>query len=165
LLVPEHEAGENKSMKKVDKRPVLIGMNNPLHDDPKYALFPAPEGCTGHRLFKMLETRVPDVRRQQYLDRFDRRNVMNARIFNKKMAREGADRLYSEFFGSGRVIVLLGADTVAAFGHPRLLLHPQVIGGSTWRQIPHPSGRNFWYNDENNRALVAALLEELYNAV
>ena len=100
----------------------------------------------------------------QYLRRFDRRNLLNAKVFNKQMAREGAARLWQDLFGSGRIIVLLGADTVDAFKFPRLLIHPQVIGGSTWRQIPHPSGRNLWFNDEQNRLLVSMLLEDLYNA-
>jgi hypothetical protein len=145
-----------------DRRPVLIGMNNPVSSAPEHALFPYPPGCTGHRLFQMLETRIPDIRRKQYLDAFDRRNVVSLKVFSKELAREGAAKLEQEFWGSGRTIVLLGNDTVAAFGHPRLLLHPQVIGGSTWRQIPHPSGRNLWYNSETNRELVARLLEDLY---
>jgi hypothetical protein len=148
----------------VDKRPVLVGMNNPLSMEPAHALFPHPPGCTGHRLYEMLKSRVPDVTKRQYLDIFDRRNVMHSLVFDRETARMGASKLYLEFYGSGRTIVLLGADTVAAFGLPRLLLHPQENGGATWRQIPHPSGRNLWYNNDENRTLVAMLLEDLYNA-
>lgn len=147
----------------MDKRPVLIGMNNPVSSDPKHALFPAPEGCTGHRLYEMLRGRLPDVTRKSYLDRFDRRNVVAGKVWNAASAREGAAALEREFWGSGRTIVLLGLDTVKAFGHPRSLIHPAIIGGATWRQIPHPSGRNLWYNDATNLALVACLLEDLYN--
>jgi len=147
-----------------DKRPVLVGMNNPLSSEPAHALFPHPAGCTGHRLYEMLKSRVPHVTRREYLDVFDRRNVVSAMSYDREEARLGASRLYLEFFGSGRTVVLLGAETVAAFGLPRLLLHPQENGGCTWRQIPHPSGRNLWFNDEKNRTLVAMLLEDLYNA-
>lgn len=147
-----------------DKRPVLVGMNNPLSSEPTHALFPHPAGCTGHRLYEMLKSRVPGVTRRQYLDAFDRRNVVSAKSYDKQLAREGASALYNEFFGTGRTVVLLGADTVVAFGLPRLLLHPQENGGVTWRQIPHPSGRNLWFNSEENRTLVAMLLEDLYNA-
>lgn len=139
-------------------------MNNPISSDPQHALFPYPPGCTGHRLLTMLQSRVPDVTRREYLAHFDRRNVVSAKAFTMGMAREGAGKLDQEFFGSGRTIVLLGAETVAAFAIPRLLIHPQIIGGSTWRQIPHPSGRNTWYNSEENRTLVSMLLEGLYNA-
>lgn len=148
----------------MDKRPVLIGMNNPVSAAPEHALFPYPPGCTGHRIYEMLQERVPDVTRRQYLDAFDRRNVVSAKVFDKKLAREGAAKLEQEFWGSGRTIVLLGNDTVAAFGHPRSLVHPQVIAGATWRQIPHPSGLNRWYNDPENRKLVSMLLEDLFNA-
>lgn len=147
----------------IDTRPVLVGMNNPISSDPAHALFPYPPGCTGHRLLTMLQSRVPSVTRRQYLARFDRRNVVGYKIFDMRMAKECAGQLEREFWGSGRTVVLLGEDTRRAFGHPRLLLHPQVIGGATYRQIPHPSGRNLWYNDDENRAVVAALLEELYS--
>jgi hypothetical protein len=147
----------------LDMRPVLIGMNNPISSEPKHALFPAPEGCTGHRLYEMLRSRVPDATRGQYLAKFDRRNLVSSRMYDKHMARSAATVIEQEFFGSGRTIVLLGADVAAAFQIPRLLLHPQVIGGSTWRQVPHPSGRNLWYNDEQNKLLVSMLLEDLYN--
>jgi hypothetical protein len=137
-------------------------MNNPVSTAPEHALYPYPPGCTGHRLLEMLQTRV-DIGRREYLERFDRRNVVNSKLFDKAMARKGAADLFNEFFGSGRTIVLLGADTVAAFNIPRLLIHPQIVGGCTYRQIPHPSGRNLWYNDEQNKLLVSMLLEDLYN--
>lgn len=146
-----------------DNRPVLIGMNNPVSSAPEHALFPHPVGCTGHRLYEMLRERVPTVTRREYLDRFDRRNVVCGKFYDKKLAREGAAKLEQEFWGSGRTVVLLGNDTVSAFGHPRLLIHPQIIGGVTYRQIPHPSGRNLWFNDEDNRRMVAMLLEDLFN--
>lgn len=146
-----------------DKRPVLVGMNNPVSSAPEHALFPYPPGCTGHRLLEMLQSRVPTATRKQYLDRFDRRNCMNSKLFDRYLAAQGARALHEEFWGSNRTIVLLGKDTVAAFGIPPLLIHPQVIGGATWRQIPHPSGRNHWYNDEQNKLLVAMLLEDLFN--
>jgi len=144
-------------------RPVLIGMNNPVSSEPEHALFPYPEGCTGHRLLAMLQSRVPKATRREYCARFDRRNVVSAKVFDSKMAQKGAADLFNEFFGSGRTVVLLGADTVAAFGIPRLLIHPQMIGGATYRQIPHPSGRNLWYNVDENKVLVSMLLEDLYN--
>jgi hypothetical protein len=137
-------------------------MNNPVSSKPEHALFPYPPGCTGHRIFEMLKSRVPDVTRHDYLDRFERRNLVPYKVYDKKMAREHAAKIEHELFGSGRSVVLFGADVAGAFGHPRLLLHPQVIGGVTWRQVPHPSGRNLWFNLPTNRDLVAMLLEELY---
>lgn len=145
------------------EKPILIGMNNPVSSRPGFELYPLPTGCTGHRIFEMLESRIPTIKRREYLDRFERRNLVPYKVFNKAMAREAASKIEMELWGSGRQVVLFGADVADAFGHPRLLLHPQMIGGTTWRQVPHPSGRNLWYNNQTNRDLVAILLEELYH--
>lgn len=143
-------------------KPMLVGANNPLHSAPEYALYPYPPGCTGDRIFQMLESRIPDIRRKQYLDGFERRNLVNSKVWDAKEAERGAAKLEQELWGSGRVVVLLGNDVRAAFRHPRSLLHPYIVGGVTYRQIPHPSGRNLFYNDATNRELVARLLEDLY---
>lgn len=148
---------------KRDMRPILIGMNNPVSSMPGHELFPHPPGCTGHRLYDMLRSRIPDVTRRQYLDRFDRRNLVPYAEWNKAIARANASLIEQQLWGSGRTVVLLGADVANAFGHPRSLLHPQLIGGTTWRQVPHPSGRNLWYNEPENVRLVAMLLEDLFN--
>ena len=144
------------------QKPVLIGMNNPLSSMDGHQLFPAPEGCTGHRIWKMLQERLPHVSRRSYLDTFERRNLVVGQQWSSTLGRSEAERVFAEFWGSGRVIVLLGEDVRRAFGHPRLVVEPQLIGGCTWRQVPHPSGRNLWYNSVNHRKMVGTLLEELY---
>lgn len=145
-------------------RPVLIGMNNPVSQAPGHELYPHPDGCTGHRLWSMLRERLPHVSRRDYLDSFDRRNLVTGAVFYRAEARAAAERTYAELWGSGRTVVLLGEQVRRAFGHPRLLLHPQENGGCTWRQLPHPSGRNLWYNDPQHRKLAGVLMEELYVA-
>lgn len=142
-------------------RPLLIGMNNPLSTQPGHELYPAPEGCTGHRLWKILYARTGAFR-QQYLDTFERKNLVRGVIFDRKAAKMKARAMSAELQDSHRVVVLLGNDVRTAFGHPRLLIHPQVIGGCTFRQLPHPSGRNLWYNDPDNLKLAELLLEELF---
>lgn len=140
-------------------------MNNPVSQAPGHELYPAPEGCTGHRLWSMLNGRRPEVTRKMYLDAFERRNLVVGVHFDKKLAQAAAERVYAEFWGSGRTVVLLGRDVQKAFGPmgvPPLLVHPQISGGTTWRQVPHPSGRNLWYNEKKHTDLVAVLLEELY---
>lgn len=144
------------------QKPVLIGQNNPVSQAPGHELYPYPEGCTGHRLWKMLQERLPHVSRRSYLDTFERRNLVTGKQWSSALGRQEAERLFAHFWGSGRTVVLLGEDVRRAFGHPRLLLNPQLIGGTTWRQIPHPSGRNLWYNSKNHRRAVGMLLEELY---
>lgn len=149
----------------MSNRPLLIGISNPVSSAPEHALFPYPPGCTGHRILQMLQTRLPEVTRQDYLRRFERRNLVPHKVVSMNIARETAMRIQKELWGSGRNVVLFGEEVRRAFGHPRSLLHPQVIGGVTWRQVPHPSGRNHWFNSSENRDMVALLLEELYKGV
>lgn len=142
-------------------RPLLVGMNNPLSTMPGHELFPLPEGCTGNRLWKMLHSRT-GANELQYLEAFERRNLVQGTDYVGTRAKARAHEISLELEGTGRTVVLLGQDVRKAFGHPRLLVHPQVIGGCTWRQIPHPSGRNLWYNVPDNVRVVELLLEELY---
>lgn len=166
-------------------RPILIGQNNPLSTRPGHELYPAPDGCTGHRLWRMLHARTGAFR-QQYLDAFERRNLVRGMQFDRMRARASAYEFVCELSGSGRTIVLLGNAVREAFhwvlkdhgclvqsgaldcdpheihGLPPVLIHPQQVAGCTWRQVPHPSGRNLWYNSEKNRHVVELLMEELY---
>lgn len=144
-------------------RPLLIGMNNPVSTQPGFELYPLPANCTGHRLWTMLNART-GATKGQYLEAFERRNLVRGIDYDKTRAKARAHEISMELDGSGRTIILLGQDVRAAFGHPRLLVHPQVIGGCTWRQLPHPSGRNIWYNDPENVRVAELLMEELYAA-
>ena len=142
-----------------DRRTILLGMNNPLSQDPEYALYPAPVGCTGWRIWQLLRRRVPDVTQFQYVRAFDRRNLVTGE-WTPRAARAAA--IDFTLAARGRNVVVLGAAAAGALGLPMLLIHPQEIGGVTWRQLPHPSGRNRWYNEEANCDLAAMLLESLY---
>jgi hypothetical protein len=56
-------------------KPILIGMNNPLSMDSKYALYPLPKGSAGGHLWQMLweEARVTP---RQYINAFERMNLL-----------------------------------------------------------------------------------------
>jgi hypothetical protein len=145
-----------------DTRPVLLGMNNPLSSEPKHALYPSPPGCTGWRIWNMLNEKT-GCSKSQYLRAFDRRNLVSGRVWSRGEAAEAARVFTDEMVG--REVVVLGEEPRRALGLDKLLIHPQVVFGVTWRQLPHPSGRNPWYNDADCRALAATLLAELYNSV
>lgn len=145
-----------------DTRPVLLGMDNPLSSAPEHALYPHPPGCTGWRLYDMLRERLPGVTRGQYLRAFDRRNLCEEK-WSIRAARDRGRWLTREL--QGREVVVLGAQPRSALGLPELLIEPQDRDGVTWRQIPHPSGRNLWYNDPGHRQMVAVLLEQLFKSV
>lgn len=145
-------------------RVIILGMNNPLSEDPRHALAPYPAGSAGHRLWRLLADRRPGLLRMDYMARFDRRNLVpgkkwiarGAALLGAALARELADK--------GRVVLVLGEEPRVALGLEKQLIHPFVgLGGTVWRQLPHPSGRCLWYNDPANRLLAGMLLEELYD--
>jgi hypothetical protein len=150
-----------------DMRPVLVGMNNPLSSDPKYALFPAPSGVTGHRIYQMLQDIGAVQFRKEYIDAFDRRNVLNSRTWDKREARTAGPQLWREL--SGRTVCLLGREVLAAIGLQQTMplewhgpdefrTGPQP---ERWCYIPHPSGLNHWYNNSVCRLAVGLRLEQL----
>lgn len=137
---------------------VIVGMNNPLSMRPELALWPDPAGCTGWHLWRMLHRRCGASKRD-YVRAFDRTNLVIG-PWSSSAARERAGVMAKEL--RGRTAIVLGLEVARAFRLPRLLIHPQEIDGVVWRQVPHPSGRNHWYNNADNRAMVELLLEEMY---
>lgn len=141
----------------VAERPVIVGMNNPVSVRPEHALYPHPPGCAGYRLWKMLHD-YTGASRGVYTRGFERMNLVTG-VWSTIRARERAERLRAEM--TGRTVLLLGEEVRRAVGVDRLLADPQLWCGVTWRQLPHPSGRNPWYNDAANRRLAGAVLEEM----
>lgn len=145
-------------------RPVLLGMNNPISSRPEYALYPYPPGCTGHRLLRLLQRRLPGVGRREYLAAFDRRNLLHRLTWSRADARRAAEEFLEVQVPEllGRTVVVLGDQVRNLLGLEKMLIHPVESHGVTWRQLPHPSGRCLWYNDQHCAELAALLLEELY---
>lgn len=142
-------------------KPLLLGMNNPLSDDPGFDLYPYPEGSTGWRLWQMLPE---GTTRKHYLESFDRRNLLRARAWDSRAARAAAEVILPEL--SGRLVIVLGTQVRIALGltaSEPLAYHPIVRGAQefAWVALPHPSGRNFWYNDPVNRAAASLVLGKL----
>jgi hypothetical protein len=94
-----------------------------------------------HRLLQILRKRIPDITQEDYLRVFEHRTI------NDPVLR-------------GRTVVVLGDTARMVMDLPPLFLHPQIIDGVTWRQIPHPE--DLWSYDDVNSDLVAMLLESLY---
>jgi hypothetical protein len=88
---------------------------------------------------------VSGLDRGAYVRGFDRRNLLMGRFAPPQ----------------GSTIVVLGAETAGALGHARRLVYPYRREGATWRQVPHPSGRNPWYDNPDHRLVVGLMLEEL----
>lgn len=142
-----------------DSRPVLVGMNNPISMRPEHALYPAPEGCSGHRLWRLLHEET-GATRLQYIDRFCRINLVVGQ-WDRRRARLGARELLPSLLG--RDVVVLGQKVREAFDLPdRPTGESFHFGGARFYFLPHPSGRNLWYNSEANRQIARQLLGRLY---
>lgn len=130
------------------KKPILLGLINP---HPTEDLYIRPLGCSGHRLSLMLGNE------EQYLVSFDRRNLLTSMEDNPA---EAAERFKSTL-KEGDQVVLLGEAVRRSLDLPKMLIHPLTVDGITYRQIPHPSGRNRFYNDPALKFLVGDMLRSL----
>lgn len=139
-----------------DPRPLLVGMNNPLSDRPGYALWPEPERCTGWHLWRMLHDRTGASPRD-YVRAFARANLVVG-PWDPHRATDLAHELQESGVLRGRRVILLGREVRRAFALPAQLILPIEREGVRFHQVPHPSGLNRWYNDVNNRDVVASFL-------
>lgn len=146
--------------------PVIIGMNNPYGVDPHYALYPLPENSAGGRLYDMIREGT-HLTRPQYVSMFDRYNLVSG-PWNAVAAKHRICELLPQL--ADRHVVLLGKEvqrafgvlTKAAVGEDRRVVRLLPRAEATFYAIPHPSGRNQWYNDPENRERVVCLLARLH---
>jgi hypothetical protein len=141
-------------------KPVLLGMNNPYSERPDRALAPLPVNSAGGRIHKMLRART-GATKSQYMRAFERRNLLDRVEWCAVEAAARAQDLVTDL--QGREVVVFGWVVAEALGLPKdVIIHPFEHRGVLWRRVPHPSGRNLWYNKRENTAMVELLLEELY---
>ena len=134
------------------------------HNPEYHALFPHPANCTGHKLWKMT-----GLSRGDYV-KITRRNVValwpGDGFFPVDIARKGAAVLRPLL--AGHHVVFMGRVVATVFGHykPELLTWRTLGGetGYTWVVLPHPSGRNRWYNDATNRGAAELLMRQVGDA-
>lgn len=143
---------------------ILLGMHNPYSGRDDLALYPAPVASAGYRLWKMLHDRT-GATRGTYVRGFDRRNLMpggpRSLAWDARRARLAGAQMRVDLAGCR--VLALGVMVRDALGLPAdmPMVHPLIEGDTEWRWVPHPSGRNLWYNDLENRLVVGLLLEEL----
>lgn len=142
-------------------RPILVGMSDPQGET--RPLSPAVPGRAGARLVSFMQAVDPSVTSEQYDEAFIRVNLCDV-AWGLGSAADTASALKHFVWGlPGKVeVVVLGSDTWQAFkfaaDHPWVYPHRF---GATWRCLPHPSGRNRWYNEEPNRLVAGMLLLDL----
>jgi hypothetical protein len=134
-------------------RVILVGEQNPYGGDDAYALYPAPAGCSGHRLCCL----ILGMSRRAYLKSFERLNLVQG-PWSAAMARHHADELTKT---SARFI-LCGAKVCKAFQIPFMPF--EISEGGRMLILPHPSGLNRLWNSETileARGAVAAFAPHL----
>lgn len=139
-------------------KPLLLGMNNPQGNE---AFWPYPKGCTGWRIWKMLESQT-GISDREFIRSFDRMNMLNLPEWSMTLARQNRELIMPKLMG--REVVVVGYDTFRAMEFPpppRPFLWGKV-SGIRYCLMPHPSGLNRMYNDPATVMTACLLLAELY---
>ena len=145
---------------------LIVGLDNPQSSDPRHALFPHPPGCAGHRLFKMMQ----EV--DEYMDRAAYTAIAKTNLFpcgrmptkNKKgNLTMAAHVLIASVQDTDKRVILLGNEVRNAvlgetLGKNWSSAKFTKIHGAHYAWIPHPSGRNPFYNDTRNRRKIGRFL-------
>jgi hypothetical protein len=152
------------------KRGILIvGLDNPQSSDPRYALFPHPSGCAGHRLMSMMQEVSEQIRQRDYI------NIPKSNLFScgrmPKKNKNGfllmaATTLTMSMEGSNQKVILLGNEVRNAvlgkkIGESLREMTFVKLLGCQYAWIPHPSGRNQYYNDTRRRRKIGRFLVEV----
>jgi hypothetical protein len=129
----------------------LVGEYNPYGQAPYYALYPHPENSAGGRLCRLILQMDFD----EYMESFKRFNLLDTPKWSLPRARAAAKVLAEQEHHER--IVLLGAKVAAAFEvdyAPLSRPHPDIL------VLPHPSGRNRFWNDLRNMDRARAELRD-----
>lgn len=162
-------------MQAVGMRPLLIGQAPGPNTNPDYPLFPAPSRSAGARLADIM-----GLSRGEYLRAFDRANLIPEFPGKDGNGEDKFPRSPARFAAQvmrpllrGRTVVLVGRQVAQAFGVESdwhewqdLQVGPyhavtRCPGVARIAVVPHPSGRNHWYNSELNRASARRFWESL----
>lgn len=139
--------------------PVLVGMNNPYGDDPRFVLYDLPTTAAGYRLQHVILGLHPRTYRG-----LARHNICVG-DFRMRAARRAAAHLEASY--ADRVLILLGRQVAAAFGFPDAPFFTAQArpGGPLCLLLYHPSGQvTAWNRPEvvaQARALIASALPDL----
>jgi len=136
--------------------PLLIGEHNPYSYYQDDALLPWPKRASGHRLMMRL-----GMTEDEYLERFDRMNLVVGERWSAAAARRNARAILEE--RPSGVLVMLGRKvTVAVCGAARVdAVAPfcsVAAGERVLVSLPHPSGLNRAWNEPGAEGMARAAL-------
>jgi hypothetical protein len=120
-------------------KPLLVGMHNPISSVDAHALYPLPDGCTGNRIWHMINLHRK-MTHSEYIDAYDRCNLVCGKIWSARAARVAVPALLERI--KGRRVVLFGDELRTLLKLEDLPLRPQMAWEAELFCAPHPSGRN-----------------------
>lgn len=155
-------------------RTLIVGLDNPHASNPRTELAPGTYilGDSGQRLVEMMLDVLPEYVADNYRADFDRVNLYPSRPAANGKGATKMDRAMAQWCamyavaGEYENVVLLGNRVKVAFADLADLSDDEQtveLGGRELKfyVVPHPSGRNAFYNDESNRTAVGELLVSL----
>lgn len=146
-------------------RLLLVGMDNPQSRDPRFALYPSPTGCAGHRLFSMMQYVEPLFTRHAFIH-IPKTNLFPVGPGHRGDRREAGRILLRQILDVEWSAVLLGNEVADAV-LPDLRKTTKMatwfrktewLPGAKVSWLPHPSGRNLEYNSKRLRERVGEFL-------
>lgn len=147
-------------------RLLIVGLDNPQSGDPRHALYPVPRGCTGYRLWQMMQD-VQELQVRAYVN-IPKTNLFPCGRMEKRLVESAGSLVQSQIRSGKWSAVLLGAvvrDAVMPVLRdyaPGEWCALQKSARVCW--IPHPSGRNHAYNDKKFRRKIGKFLWEAYKS-
>jgi hypothetical protein len=100
----------------------------------------------------------------QYLTRTERHNLISRPVdaWPTREARDAAQAVWPSLLG--RRTILLGQNVARAFGVGEVPLRWRVVDdhGTEVAIVPHPSGRNLWWNDPEHRSAARRFLRATF---
>jgi len=140
-----------------DVRLYILGLNQPQTGHPP--LDTRPVGSAGHRLWRMVSD-VSDMTEEDWLEQTQRVNILSGEALPKDY--RSASRNRGDYIGGmiqRRTVLLLGEVVANAMRHDE----PPFVWARDrdWITIPHPSGKNLFYNNPVHRAAAGLLIRDI----
>lgn len=133
---------------------------HPGHNPEVHALYPYPPGCSGHRLWRMtglLVSRYISIPRRNVIPRYPGRQG-GGDAFPMREARRYAEQMLPMI--EDHSVVFVGKGVAEAFGRKGEWCRWYEGSLYDWAILPHPSGRNRWYNDQKNRWTAESFMQD-----
>lgn len=140
-------------------RPLLVCAAPGPNTNPEQPLLCIPKTSAGGRLKELM-----GISSSQYLHTFDRINLVadypgaTCRGDKFPMSTAKATARAIRPLLVGRVVILVGSGPRDAFGLSHVDWHQwtkcPIWGMTQFAVVPHPSGRNHWYNKPENLSLI-----------